>query len=148
MRTSVSVRNRKKPIGLQAKNRMGLGFRYQQPVCISILESSPFLGHSASPAFIDKAFIMNTLRAIHQSLGSGSPPALSQSWTRRSRQPARIASGGEGACLLILDDCSHLPLRGKLGWMTPRAGVKTTPASVTRLRGLPVPSGAPIFLIR
>jgi len=27
-----------------------------------------------------------------------------------------------------LADRSHLPLRGKLGWMTPRAGVKTTPA--------------------
>ncbi len=30
--------------------------------------------------------------------------------------------------------------------MTPRVGVKTTPAIETRLPGLPIPSGSPIFL--
>jgi len=29
--------------------------------------------------------------------------------------------------------------------MTPRVGVKTTPAIETRLPGLPIPSGSPIF---
>jgi hypothetical protein len=33
-------------------------------------------------------------------------------------------SEGEGACFGICDGRSHLPLRGKLGWMTPRAGQK------------------------
>jgi hypothetical protein len=31
-------------------------------------------------------------------------------------------SEGEGACSRICDGRSHLPLRGKLGWMTPRPG--------------------------
>src|SRR5215469_1513601 len=56
------------------------------------------------------------------------------------------ASEGEGACLSLSTDRSHLPLRGKLGWMTPRAGVKTTPAIETRLLGPPIPSGGPFFL--
>jgi hypothetical protein len=44
------------------------------------------------------------------------------------RRVNRMASEGEGACLRILEMRYHQPLRGKLGWMTPRAGVKTTPA--------------------
>jgi hypothetical protein len=55
----------------------------------------------------------------------------------------RIASEGEGACLRILVARYHLPLRRKLGWTTPRAGVKTTLASETRLRGLRIPSWSP-----
>jgi hypothetical protein len=35
-------------------------------------------------------------------------------------------SEGEGACSGICDGRSHLPLRGKLGWMTPRPGQKKT----------------------
>src|SRR6266700_8398864 len=56
-------------------------------------------------------------------------------------------SEGEGACLLFLADRSHLPLRGKLGWMTPRAGVKTTPATETRLTGPPDPKRGPHFFL-
>ena len=33
-------------------------------------------------------------------------------------------SEGEGACSRTCDGRSHLPLRGKLGWMTPRPGQK------------------------
>src|SRR5712692_7971014 len=55
----------------------------------------------------------------------------------------REASEGEGACLSLFADRSHLPLRGKLGWMTPRAGVKTTPAIETRLLGPPLGIGSP-----
>jgi len=36
------------------------------------------------------------------------------------------ASEGEGACSRIRAGRSHLPLRGKLGWMTPRPGQKKT----------------------
>src|ERR1700730_2882725 len=35
-------------------------------------------------------------------------------------------SEGEGACSWTCDDRSHLPLRGKLGWMTPRPGQEKT----------------------
>ena len=38
----------------------------------------------------------------------------------------KSASEGEGACSRVCADCSHLPLRGKLGWMTPRPGQKKT----------------------
>src|SRR5438445_230495 len=53
---------------------------------------------------------------------------------------------GEGACLSLSADRTHLPLRGKLGWMTPRADVKTTRAIETCPPGPPIPSGGPIFL--
>jgi len=56
-----------------------------------------------------------------------------------------MASEGEGAYLLFWRIVNHLPLRGKLGWMTPRAGVKTTLASEMRLPGLPDPKRGPHF---
>src|SRR5713226_7449749 len=59
----------------------------------------------------------------------------------------RDTSGGEGAYLSLFADRSHLPLRGKLGWMTPRAGVKTTLAIETRLPGLPDPKRGPHFFV-
>src|SRR2546425_10592562 len=61
--------------------------------------------------------------------------------TKCEERQARL----EGACLPLFANRSHLPLRGKLGWMTPRAGVKTTPAIETRLLGPPIPSGGPSF---
>ena len=79
--------------------------------------------------------------------GLGAATAIVGPWTRISLRADRIASEGEGACLPILRARSHLPLRGKLGWMTPRAAVKTTLASETRLPGLPVPSGGPNFFM-
>jgi hypothetical protein len=36
----------------------------------------------------------------------------------------KSASEGEGACSMTSAGRSHLPLRGKLGWMTPRPGQK------------------------
>jgi hypothetical protein len=36
----------------------------------------------------------------------------------------KSASEGEGACSKTSAGRSHLPLRGKLGWMTPRPGQK------------------------
>jgi hypothetical protein len=56
-----------------------------------------------------------------------------------------MASEGEGAYLLFWRIVTNLPLRGKLGWMTPRAGVKTTLASEKRLPGLPDPKRGPHF---
>ena len=38
----------------------------------------------------------------------------------------KSASEGEGACSKTSAGRSHLPLRGKLGWMTPRPGQKKT----------------------
>src|SRR5271157_3755433 len=54
------------------------------------------------------------------------------------------ASEGEGACLPVHAKRSHLPLRGKLGWMTPRPGVKTTPGMECALRGSRSQAGAPL----
>src|SRR5271166_1669068 len=39
---------------------------------------------------------------------------------------------------------NHLPLRGKQGWMTPRAGVKTTLALRRAFRGSRSQAGAPV----
>jgi hypothetical protein len=52
--------------------------------------------------------------------------------------------GGRGL-LVVCGVRDHLPLRGKLGWMTPRAGVKTTPATRRALRGSRTQAGAPLF---
>jgi hypothetical protein len=57
--------------------------------------------------------------------GIGLPRALSGN---RGRIPIddfhKSASEGEGACSRRSAGRSHLPLRGKLGWMTPRPGQK------------------------
>ena len=53
-----------------------------------------------------------------------------------------IASEGEGACLRFVELVTNLPLRGKLGWMTPRAGVKTTLAMRRAFRGPRSQAGA------
>jgi len=42
------------------------------------------------------------------------------------------ASEGEGACSPTEAERPHLPLRGKLGWMTPRAGWKQPESGCTR----------------
>jgi hypothetical protein len=49
--------------------------------------------------------------------------------------PGGVASEGEGACSALFKVRSHLPLRGKLGWMTPRVGVKTTLTMGRAFRG-------------
>src|SRR3989441_12272306 len=56
------------------------------------------------------------------------------------------ASEAEGAFSSIFAGRSHLPLRGKLGWMTPRSGVKTTPGTKRAFRGSRTQAGAPNFL--
>src|SRR5713101_1159850 len=58
----------------------------------------------------------------------------------------RETSEGEGACSSLSADRSHLPLRGKLGWMTPRAGVRTTLAPKRAFRGPRSQAGAPFFV--
>ena len=57
----------------------------------------------------------------------------------------RAVSEGEGACSPFFAIRSHLPLRGKLGWMTPRVGVKTTLTTKRTLRGPRSQAGAPFF---
>ena len=60
--------------------------------------------------------------------------------------PRRMPSEGEGACLAEFKGRSHLPLRGKLGWMTPRIWCENDTRYETCLPGLRVPSWSPIFL--
>jgi hypothetical protein len=55
-------------------------------------------------------------------------------------------SEGEGACSPRSKVRSHLPLRGKLGWMTPRVGVKTTLTNGNAPIGALVPKQEPHFL--
>jgi hypothetical protein len=60
----------------------------------------------------------------------------------------KSASEGEGACSKTSAGRSHLPLRGKLGWMTPRPGQKKTGKRNASL-GLSFPSEGPFpFLAR
>jgi hypothetical protein len=55
-------------------------------------------------------------------------------------------SEGEGACSRICDGRSHLPLRGKLGWMTPRPGQKRAGKRNASL-GLSFPSEGPFYFL-
>jgi hypothetical protein len=74
--------------------------------------------------------------------------AIRLAWARfKWRIIGRWRSEGEGACSSLFYKSSHLPLRGKLGWMTPRAGVKTTLAMKRAFRGPRSQAGAPFFLI-
>jgi len=57
-------------------------------------------------------------------------------------------SEGEGACSPLFKVRSHLPLRGKLGWMTPRVGVKTTLTNGNVPLGALVPKQGPHFFAR
>ena len=56
-------------------------------------------------------------------------------------------SEGEGACSWTCDDRSHLPLRGKLGWMTPRPGQKKARQRNASFGAL-VPKRGPHFYLR
>jgi hypothetical protein len=56
-----------------------------------------------------------------------------------------VMSEGEGACSPLFEVRSHLPLRGKLGWMTPRVGVKTTLTNGNASLGALVPKQGPHF---
>jgi len=56
----------------------------------------------------------------------------------------KSSSEGEGACSRICDGRSHLPLRGKLGWMTPRAGQKKAGKRNASFGAL-VPKRGPLF---
>ena len=55
-------------------------------------------------------------------------------------------SEGEGACSRTCDGRSHLPLRGKLGWMTPRPGQKKAGQRNASL-GLSFPSEGPFYFL-
>jgi hypothetical protein len=54
---------------------------------------------------------------------------------------------GKGLARYFLQFIPNLPLRGKLGWMTPRAGVKTTLATKRAFRGSRSQAGAPFSLL-
>jgi hypothetical protein len=69
-----------------------------------------------------------------------------EAWTRFSSElHVELQARGKGLACCFFEVRNHLPLRGKLGWMTPRAGVKKTLAIEARLPGLPVPSGSPSY---
>src|ERR1700733_7075455 len=75
--------------------------------------------------------------------------ALSQN---RGRIPIddfhKSASEGEGACSRTSAGRFHLPLRGKLGWMTPRTRSKKGRETECVFRGFLFPSKSPYFFVR
>src|SRR6266850_4055409 len=66
-------------------------------------------------------------------------------WRVSDDESRRVLSEGEGACSLLFKVRSHLPLRGKQGWMTPRVGVKTTLTNGNAPLGALVPKQGPHF---
>src|SRR6267142_5502963 len=66
-------------------------------------------------------------------------------WRVSDDESRRVVSEGEGACSLLFKVRSHLPLRGKQGWMTPRVGVKTTLTNGNAPLGALVPKQGPHF---
>src|SRR5579871_3591486 len=58
----------------------------------------------------------------------------------------KSASEGEGACSKTSAGRSHLPLRGKLGWMTPRPGQKKTGKRNASIGGSCSQAGAPTYV--
>src|SRR6266704_2523926 len=60
--------------------------------------------------------------------------------------PRRMPSEGEGACLAEFKGRSHLPLRGKLGWMTPRIWCENDTGYERCFRGSRSQAGAHFFV--
>src|SRR2546423_1751102 len=67
-------------------------------------------------------------------------------WRVSNGEWRKLTSEGEGACSPVFNIRSHLPLRGKLGWMTPRVGVKTTLTTERAFRGSCSQARAPFSL--
>src|SRR5271170_3530520 len=68
-------------------------------------------------------------------------------WVASLHDPHRSVDGDEGAHLQDGTGRSHLPLRGKLGWMTPWFGLAKSESTGTRSLGTPDPKlGSPFFL--
>src|ERR1700740_3473807 len=66
-------------------------------------------------------------------------------WRVSDNESRKVMSEGEGACSPLFKVRSHLPLRGKLGWMTPRVSVKTTLTNGNAPFGALVPKQGPHF---
>src|SRR2546430_16465175 len=64
---------------------------------------------------------------------------------RLRSQSTKDASEGEGACLAEFKGRSHLPLRGKLGWMTPRIWCENDTGYERGFRASRSQAGAPFF---
>src|SRR5438046_4953573 len=65
---------------------------------------------------------------------------------RLRSQSTTDASEGEGACLAEFKGRSHLPLRGKLGWMSPRIWWESDTLDMNVPCGAPGPKLEPHFL--
>jgi hypothetical protein len=71
---------------------------------------------------------------------------------KRGRIPVddfhKSSSEGEGACSRTCAGRSHLPLRGKLGWMTPRPGREKEDRETECVFGVLVPKQGPLSIYR
>ena len=78
---------------------------------------------------------------------SGMPPALVKAVGafRMDGPPESNEAGGKGPARYYGRFIPNLPLRGKLGWMTPRSRCENDAGYETRLPGPPIPSGGPSF---
>ena len=81
--------------------------------------------------------------SARQAQGWRSSCIIPSRWRVSDDESRRVASEGEGACSPRFKVRSHLPLRGKLGWMTPRVGVKTTLTNGNAPLGALVPKQGP-----
>ncbi len=74
----------------------------------------------------------------------GTPPAIPPAWARFEWMSCYGSNEarGKGLARYFQQFVPNLPLRGKLGWMTPRAGVKTTLATKRAFRGSRSQAGA------
>ena len=83
-----------------------------------------------------------------QAQGWRSSCIIPSRWRVSDDESRKVTSEGEGACSPRFKVRSHLPLRGKLGWMTPRVGVKTTLTNGNASLGALVPKQGPHFFAR
>jgi hypothetical protein len=82
------------------------------------------------------------------SAANGPSLALWTAWVAFHHDPNLHVTGEEGALSREDSGRSHLPLRGKLGWMTP-GPVTPRPGHETRLRGAYDPKRRPLnYLLR
>ena len=92
---------------------------------------------------------VNNIRRNQRVRRVGRTFAIGDAWTRFKKREVKCDEArGKGLARRYFMDRSHLPLRGKLGWMTPRVGVKTTLTMKRGHRGSRSQAGAPLFLPR
>ena len=131
--------------GVQERYQLNAQFPIQLEIR-SKLEFAIRFGTNRDTLNMAKVFVNKAVTALATDQAHWRKACIaSKRWRVSDDELRRAMSEGEGACSPRFKVRSHLPLRGKLGWMTPRVGVKTTLTNGNASLGALVPKQGPHF---